>query len=224
MEKIKALIAEEDRSLSFFVKSFLENKNFQIITCSDGEEAIKVSKLKDFDLAIIDLFLPKFNGITVVRRLRDRSAFCPVIMITDGHSEVNEIETYKCGANLLHKKPINYNILEAQVNSLIKTAPKEVCLEFKDLYLNSNARLCIKNNKEIYLTYNEFNLLFLLASNKGRIFSRDEILSRILDRNASYGAVDTLISRTRCKIGDFNNKSIIETVVKSGFRFSSEYS
>lgn len=223
MEKTKILIAEDDRSLNFLVKSFLENKNFEIQSCIDGEQAIKLSKSQEFDLAIIDLFLPKFNGITVLRRIRDKSQNCPVIMITDSFSEINEIETYKSGANILHKKPINYNILEAQVNSLIKPKEKQIHLEIGDLYINPKLRLCIKDKKEIYLTYNEFNLLYLFASNPGRIFSRDEILSKVLDSSASHGAVDTLVSRLRSKVGTYNNNSVIETVVKSGFRLSIKY-
>lgn len=223
MEKSKILIAEDDKSSNFFVKRFLENKNFEVLSCIDGEEAIKLSRKQDFDLAIIDLFLPKFNGITVLRRLRDKAGNCPVIMMTDTHSEANEIETYKSGANLIHTKPINYNVLEAQVNSLIKVKQKENFIEIGDIYLNPRIRLCIKGNKEIYLTYNEFNLAYLLFSQKERIFSREEILSRILDDSVGLGAVDTLISRLRAKLGTYNNKGVIETVVKSGFRVSLEY-
>lgn len=223
MDRTRILIAEDDKSSNFFVKRFLENKNFQVESCLDGEEAIRLSRKQEFDLAIIDLFLPKFNGITVLRRLRDKVIDCPVIMMTDTHSEANEIETYKSGANLIHTKPINFNVLEAQVNLLIKPKQKETFIEVGDIYLNPKLRLCIKANKEIYLTYNEFNLAYLLFSNKDKIFSREEILHRVLDDSVTLGAVDTLISRLRSKLGKYKEKGVIDTVIKSGFRVSLDY-
>ncbi len=224
MDRSSILVAEDDKSSNYFVRRFLENKNYDVHSCMDGEEAIRLTRKQDFDLAIIDLFLPKFNGITVLRRIRDKVVDCPVIIMTDTHSEENEIETYKSGANLIHNKPINYKILEAQINNLIKQKSKENFLEIGDIYLNPKHRMCIKNNKEIYLTYNEFNLAYLLFSNKDKIFSREEVLSKVLDDSVTLGAVDTLVSRLRSKLGNYKDKGVIETVIKSGFRVSLEYS
>lgn len=223
MEKSRLLVAEDDRSSNFFVKSYFEKKNFNVESCLDGEEAIKLTRKQDFDLAIVDLFLPKFNGITVLRRIKDRVIDCPVIIMTETHCIENDVETFKSGANLIHTKPINFNLLEAQVNSLLKNKVKENFIEIGDIYLNSNLRLCIKNQKEIYLTYNEFKLAYLLFSNKDKIFTRDEILFKVLSESASYGAVDTLVSRLRAKMGEYNKQSVIETVVKSGFRVNQNY-
>jgi len=223
MERSRILVAEDDKSSNYFVRRFLENKNFDVHSCLDGEEAIRLSRKQDFDWAIIDLFLPKFNGITVLRRIRDKVVDCPVIIMTDTHSEENEVETYRSGANLIHNKPINYNILEAQIDNLIKTKNKESFVEIGDVYLNPKLRMCIKNHKDIYLTFNEFNLAYLLFSNKDKIFSREEILNKVLNDSVTLGAVDTLISRLRAKLGNYKNKGVIETVVKSGFRVSSEY-
>lgn len=223
MDKCRILFAEEDKSCSFYIKQFLENKNFIVNTCQDGEQAIKLSRTENFDLAIIDLFLPKFNGLTVLRRIKDKKEDCPVIVITQGYSEINEIETYKNGANIIHAKPINYNVLEAQVNSLIKNKEESCVIEVGDIYLNSKLRLCLKDKREVYLTFNEFNLTHLLFSHRGKVFSREEIISRLLKEDATYGAVDTLISRIRSKLGSNKGKDVIETVVKSGFRVSLDY-
>lgn len=223
MDRSRLLLVEEDSSLKFFVKNFFESRNFIIDICSDGEQAIKISKSNNFDIAIIDTVLPKFNGITVLRRFKERQALCPVIMLSDSSNESTTIESYKSGANLLHSKPINYKVLEVQVNSLVKTNTHSQIIEVADIFISPKARLCIKNNKEIYLTLNEFNLLCLMFFNRDKIFSREEILSKILTENAGLGAVDTLVSRLRCKLGMYKDRSCIETVVKSGFRISSEY-
>lgn len=217
MEKAKILLAEDDRSTHFFIQRFLENKNYSIKSCFDGESAIKTLKQELFDLVLVDLTLPKFNGITVLRKFKDKYD-SPVILLADACTEYDEIESYKSGVSILHKKPINYQILEAQITSLIRQKENSSVLKIGDLYLDPSCRLFLKGKKEIILTFSEFNLLYLFCKHPGRIFSRQEILHKVLDDDDTPGAVDTLISRVRNKLKTYGDENIIETVFKSGFR------
>src|SRR5690606_15080737 len=102
--------------------------------------------------------------------------------------------------------------------SLIRQKENSSVLKIGDLYLDPSCRLFLKGKKEIFLTFSEFNLLYLFCKHPGRIFSRQEILHKVLDDDDTPGAVDTLISRVRNKLKTYGDENIIETVFKSGFR------
>ncbi len=219
------LLVEDDQNLIFFLEKFLTNKGFSVTCIKNGEEAVRSIKKEKFDLYLIDIGLPVFNGFTVVRRLREYVPEKPVIIITDKISEYNEVESFAVGASLFHKKPINYRLLESQIRSLLRDSAIDESINIGDLYVNVAKKIVKKELKPISLTFNEFNLLVLLLKDPGRIFSREQIQNRVLkdEVDITGGAVDTLISRLRKKMGDYKGRSSIETIYKSGFRLNSEY-
>ena len=219
------LLVEDDQNLIFFLEKFLINKGFSVTCIKNGEEAVRSIKKEKFDLYLIDIGLPVFNGFTVVRRLREYVPEKPVIIITDKISEYNEVESFAVGASLFHKKPINYRLLESQIRSLLRDSAIDESINIGDLYVNVAKKIVKKELKPISLTFNEFNLLVLLLKDPGRIFSREQIQNRVLkdEVDITGGAVDTLISRLRKKMGDYKGRSSIETIYKSGFRLNSEY-
>src|SRR5438552_2388112 len=111
MNKIKILLIEDDLHLTFFLKRFLENKGFHVVDVKDGYEGLLRAKKNRYNLYLIDLSLPKVNGFTIVQKVRALNNNTPIIMITDKTFLNNEIECFELGANLFHKKPINYELL-----------------------------------------------------------------------------------------------------------------
>lgn len=219
------LLVEDDSSLIFFLEKFLINKGFSVTCIKNGEEAVKLIKKEKFDLYLVDIGLPVFNGFTVVRRLREYVPEKPVIIVTDKISEYNEVESFAVGASLFHKKPVNYKLLESQIGSLLRNAEADEVINIGDLVVDVTKKIITKESKHINLTFNEFNLLIIFIKDPGRIFSREQVQNRVLrdEVDVTGGAVDTLVSRLRKKLGDYKGRSSIETIYKSGFRLNSEY-
>lgn len=219
----KIAVVEDDASLAFFLQKFLENKDFKVSIFRDGENAFNSTEKENFNLFIIDIGLPILNGFSLVRKLKETNQQCPIIIVTEQSNTSNEVQTYEIGANIFHKKPINYELLLTQVKNLLKEHLKSQIIETGDLYIEVEKHLVVKNNELVHLTHNEFKLLLLLAKHQCKIFSRDDILEKVLGDQVSIGAVDTLVNRLRNKLGDYKGRSVIETIYKSGFRLSLNY-
>lgn len=218
----KILIIDDDDDLTYLLKKFLELKNFKVTVRRDGKEGFFEAEKKQYDLFIIDIGIPYENGLTLIQKLRNKGVYTPSIMITDEYSLEHEIESYRSGTNLFHRKPIEYRLLDVQIRSLLNKNLKDIFM-LEDLKVDMESRKVYKNNIPIKLTKLEFNLLVLFLRSNGEVYSRDEILKRIFYNNqdVSNGAVDTLISRLRKKLG--SNDSFIETVFKSGYRINNYY-
>lgn len=221
----KILIVEDDDNLAYFLRRFLKRNGYDAEKVSNGKEGISKLTLNNYDLLIVDIGLPQMNGFEVLKELRTFNPNLPAIVITDRISRENEVETFEVGANIFHKKPIIYEVLIAQVKSLIKSKQPSNTIRIGDLTIDLTLKRVYKNSKLINLTFNEFRLVLLLISIKGRVFSREEILNQILNlkRDSTSSAVDTLVSRLRKKLGDYNGEPSIETIYKSGYRFNLKY-
>lgn len=220
----KILLIDDDLILSLNLKRFLEQKNFAVNIKHDGSSGLALAKTNRFDLIIIDITLPFVNGFSVLQKIRSLGIETPTIMTSDKYTLDFEIECYKLGTNLFHKKPIELRLLEVQVKSLIQNNYKEI-FQVGDLRIDLDRKMVFKNKQVINLTKLEFNLFMLFLKSNGKLYSRDEILNRIFygTHDSSYGAVDTLVSRLRKKLGDLEGEYFIETVFKSGYRINHFY-
>ncbi len=217
-------LVEDDLNLIFFMQKFLHNSDFYVTTFKSAETLMNKLNKHSFDLFLLDIGLPNINGLSVLKQIRKFNEKVPVIIITNKGNRDNEIEGFSIGANLFHKKPINFDLLLIQMKNLIKAYAKDQIIELGDLYIDTRRRVIKKDSKFIKLTYSEFNLLILFVKDQCKIFTREDILTKILaDKTTDSGAVDTLISRLRKKLGTYKGDSVIETIYKSGFRLSLNY-
>jgi len=221
----RILLVEDDANLCFFLQKFLENKGYYIKAFQEGDAALNKAQKDKFDLYLIDIGLPKVNGFTIVNKIREVNNTAPIIIITDKDTIINEIESFNIGANLFHRKPLNYELLLIQIKNLLRDFSFRQVIEIGDLYIDIPRKLVKKEGKDIHLTFNEFNLLLLLVKDQCKVFTRDQILTRVLNgyKDIDNGAVDTLISRLRKKLGTYKGHNVIETIYKSGFRLSLQY-
>jgi len=220
----KILIVDKDLNLAYILRKFLELKNFKVETRSDGYRGLNAAEENQYDLFIIDIRLPKADGISLLQKIREKGIATPAIMMTDDYSLEDEIECYRSGTNLFHKKPIEFRLLEVQVKSLIKNNYREI-FEVGDLKIDLDGKRIYKNDELVILSKLEFDLLILFLKSNGRLYTREEIMRRVFfnNKDISIGAVDTLISRLRKKLGDLEGDYFIETVFKSGYRVNDYY-
>lgn len=226
----RVLIVEDQEEIRGFVKINLKREGYEVFEAEDGEKALDIIEKNNLiDIAIIDLMLPKLDGFWVCNKIRERDPFMGIIILTARSQEIDKITGFSKGADDYIVKPFSPSELMARVNSLfrrvslIRKNNNEIFMQpFK---LDFNSRKLFKKEKEIELTYIEFELLKLLINNPNKAFKRDEILNMIWGENyiGSYKIVDVNISRLRQKIEDDpTNPKYIKSVRGYGYRWEME--
>ncbi|MEO5967038.1 MAG: response regulator transcription factor [Ferruginibacter sp.] len=221
MAKGKILIADDENDILEILKYNLEDEGYEVITSSNGNEAIEKAKIFSPDLIILDVMMPGKNGIEVCNFLRLQPQFKQTIIIflsamSDENSEVKGLES---GGDDYIAKPISPKILISKVNSLfrrITTEEREITI-VGDITIDRQQFLVIHNNNNITLARKEFELLSLLASNPGKVFLRNEILTQIWGTEVIVGdrTIDVHIRKIRQKLGI----DCITTVKGVGYKF-----
>lgn len=217
-------LIEDDASLSILLDRFLRNNSFHVYRAKNALRGIKLVDKNLVDLYILDLGLPDKNGVEVLKYIRSKDFDIPIIVITGFNSIDTEINSFKYGATLFHKKPINFDLLIAQINTCLKKVDNRNTIEIEGLVIDSQRYLVENNGVLLELTRKEFKFLNLLLKNHSKIFTREEIVSKVLDSNklVSNSAVDTLVSRVRRKL--YTDKpDLIETVFGIGYRVNPKY-
>ena len=228
MAKERILIIEDDKHISKLVNYNLEKAGYDSTVVEDGEEALDILSKQGVDLIILDIMLPKMDGFEVCRIIKQESKFknIPIIMLTAKGEEVDRIVGLELGADDYVVKPFSPRELVLRVKAILKRgkieeSPKDI-IQRGNLIINVPKHRVTVNNKEIELTPIEFKLLVTLIERKGRIQSRDQLLSDVWDMHADVftRTVDTHIKRLREKLGKMGNQ--IETVRGLGYRFKEE--
>jgi len=228
MAKERILIIEDDKHISKLVNYNLEKAGYDSTVVEDGEEALDILSKQGVDLIILDIMLPKMDGFEVCRIIKQESKFknIPIIMLTAKGEEVDRIVGLELGADDYVVKPFSPRELVLRVKAILKRgkieeSPKDI-IQRGNLIINVSKHRVTVNNKEIELTPIEFKLLVTLIERKGRIQSRDQLLSDVWDMHADVftRTVDTHIKRLREKLGKIGNQ--IETVRGLGYRFKEE--
>ncbi|MDD3475211.1 MAG: response regulator transcription factor [Candidatus Dojkabacteria bacterium] len=216
--KISVLLIEDDASLVFILTRFLENLNMKVESSYTAKEGLIKALTNKYQILIIDIGLPDSDGFKIIEQIRLIDNTKPIIVITGDNSRDKEIYSYKAKANIFHPKPIKFDILEAQIKSLIEDQYPNIIV-IGDLCIDKIKRIVKIKNKGIKLTHSEYNLLIMLIDSNGEIFTRKQILSNIMNyyRNSSETSVDTLVCRIRKKLGNKIGGDLIKTVYKSGY-------
>ncbi|MCZ7569482.1 MAG: response regulator transcription factor [Ardenticatenaceae bacterium] len=223
------LVVDDEPNIREVVALYLNREGYRVSTAADGAEALRLAETHDFDLIILDLMLPKIEGLEVFRRLRADS-LVPVIMLTAKSSETDRIVGLELGADDYVPKPFSPRELVARVGAVLRRAragvpvpnPREKPLEIGYLRIDPRARSVIVQGQAATLTATEFDLLWFLASHPGQVFSRDQLLDHVwgYDFFGDASTVTVHVRRLREKIEtDPAHPRLIVTVWGVGYKF-----
>lgn len=219
------LIIEDEEKVSEVIKAYLEKEGYKVYCTIKGLEGIELFNKIDFKLVILDLMLPDIDGEEVCKILR-RISDVYIFMLTAKVALNDKIEGLNIGADEYLTKPFSPRELAARVNALFRRVYSEEnnILEFNGgkLQINKEKRIVIVNGEEISFTPNEFNILYTLASNKGNVLTREQLIEKVLgiDFGGSDRIIDVHIKNIRKKIEeDSRTPKYIITVTKLGYKF-----
>ncbi|MCC5909583.1 MAG: response regulator transcription factor [Clostridiaceae bacterium] len=223
---MKVLIIDDERLLVKGLKKSLEQEGFQVSVAYDGEEGLVIFEGGGFDILILDLMLPKIDGIGVCRMVRQKSNV-PIIMLTAKDSDIDKILGLELGADDYMTKPFNTRELIARMRAILRRMEKnqqetrEDLYTFGDLEVDPGYRVVKKASKEIDLTPKEFDILHLLIRNKGRVFPREEIFRLVWQEPClDTRTIDVHIKNLREKLKDIDkNSPMIQTKWGVGYYF-----
>jgi DNA-binding response OmpR family regulator len=220
------LVVDDDATTRDVIVRYLEREGFEALQAEDGGRARAVIETADPSLVILDLMLPGIDGLSVIRWMRS-TGWTPVIMLTALGEETDRIVGLELGADDYVTKPFSPRELVARVRSVLRrsgaAAPAVERIETGDLVLDAAAREVRRGDAEVRLTAREFDLLWFLASHPRRVFSRDQIMSRVwgYDDGLDTGTVTVHVRRVREKIEDDpSDPRHLETVWGVGYRFT----
>jgi DNA-binding response OmpR family regulator len=221
------LIVEDDPTTTAFVERYLKRDGHRVLTAADGEEGLRIARERKPNLVVLDLMLPKLDGIAVCRALRTESDIA-VIMLTARVEEEDRLMGLDIGADDYMTKPFSPRELAARVRAVLRravrlqedTGPKILALD--GVTLDVTKHVAEVNGLRIKLTPTEVGILRILMAEPGRIFSREHIISRVFgDEFEGFDrTVDTHVSNLRRKLeGQVAHPKYIQTVYGAGYRF-----
>lgn len=225
MEADKILIVDDEPDILEFLEYNLVKEGFHVVTAADGEEALKVAEKEKPDLIILDIMMPKIDGVEVCRQLRAKPMFDHTLIafLTAREEDYSQIAALDVGGDDYITKPIRPRVFVSRIKALLRRADKQN--EFKDSGVLSVGDLSIdkervtvtRSGEEIELAKKEFELLYLLVSKPGKVFSREEIFNKIWGSDVIVGnrTIDVHIRKLREKIGE----NYIKTIKGIGYKF-----
>ncbi|HTZ82433.1 MAG TPA: response regulator transcription factor [Candidatus Acidoferrales bacterium] len=218
---MRILIAEDDEALAKFVRLGLEGENYMVDVCADGEQARAGATETEYDLVILDLNLPKLDGVSVLRHLRLARPTVPVLVLTQRTRVEDRVQCLDTGADDYLGKPFSFSELSARIRALVRRSriPSESVLTVGDLKLDRVQRLVERAGKKIDLTTREFALLEFLMRNAGRKVTRSMIIEHVwnLTFDTTTNVVDVYINYLRRKVDDGHSSKLIRTVRGVGY-------
>ncbi len=219
---MRVLIIEDEHKIANALKRVFQQEHYAVDVCYDGEEGLAMGTNQPYDIMIIDLGLPKKDGLQVIKELRQQSVHTPVIVLTAKGSTSEKVAGLDAGADDYILKPFAMDEVLARVRALLRRPADQqtTVLEAEDLTLNTTTYEVKRGGKVIPLTSKEFSLLEYLLRNKGRPLSKDEIIGHVWDYDADVlpNTVEVYIRYLRQKIDDPFDKPIIHTA--RGFGYS----
>ena len=219
---MRALIIEDDQTIADFVARGLRESGFAVDHAADGDEGLEAALQQPYDVAIIDLMLPKRDGLAVIDTLRRRGLTTPVLILSARRSVDDRVRGLQAGGDDYLTKPFAFAELLARVQALVRRAslsPEPTSLTIGDLSLDLLTRKVTRAGTTIDLRPREFALLEYLMRNAGKVVSKTMILSHVWDYNfdPQTNIVDVLVSRLRDKIDRPFDTKRLQTVRGVGY-------
>jgi two-component system, OmpR family, alkaline phosphatase synthesis response regulator PhoP len=223
MQETKILVVDDEFNITDLVRAYLEAEHFRVFIARDGEAALQLARQHQPDLIVLDIMLPRMDGLEVLSRLR-RESDAYVILLSAKTEEIDRVVGLSMGADDYVTKPFSPRELVARIQAALRRlhktgeedAPRQL-LTFGSLAIDLDSRKVWLENQELELTMTEFDLLAVMAQNKGRVMTREQLLEHVWGYNyfGETRVVDVHMGHVRQKIGaDF-----ISTIRGVGYRF-----
>jgi DNA-binding response OmpR family regulator len=218
---MRVLIIEDEKNLARVLKKGLEENSFTVEICHDGEEGLYTAETHPFDAVILDIMLPKLDGLLVLQRLREKQITVPVIMLTAKGEVGDRVAGLNTGADDYLPKPFDFTELLARLRSVIRRNKGRASsvIEISDLEIDINLQMAKRASKEIKLSAKEYRILEYLAINRDRVISRTELIEHVydMDFDLDSNVIDVYINYLRNKIDKGFDSQLIHTVRGSGY-------
>lgn len=218
------LLVEDDVPLAGFVRKGLESENYTVDTAADGEQARILATQNDYDLIVMDLNLPKLDGISLLKQIRPQNCTVPVLVLTGKSSVEDRVLSLDSGADDCLVKPFSFSELSARVRALLRRGrpTTNAILKVADLHLDRIERKVVRNGRHIDLTSKEFALLEFLMRNAGQSITRAMIIEHVwnLSYETATNVVDVYINYLRKKVDEGFPHKLIRTVRGVGYEIS----
>jgi len=227
------LVIEDNKEIAGLISMHLKDINCDVQTINDGLDGLHMAEKNSYDLIILDLMLPRLDGIEICQKIRSKENYTPILMLTAKSSEVDRVIGLEVGADDYLSKPFSVRELVARVKALFRrvevftTQVQETGSEIKydELSINTDKRTASVGDRTLDLTAKEFDLLVFFANSPGRVYSR----TKLLDQVWGYGhegyehTVNSHINRLRAKLEDNPAKpKYLLTVWGVGYKFNPE--
>jgi two-component system alkaline phosphatase synthesis response regulator PhoP len=226
MKPVKILIVDDEPDILEFLRYNLEKEQFIVFSAGDGITGYKLAQREKPDLIILDIMMPKMDGVELCRLIRSNEELknTLVTFLTAREEEYSQIAALDIGGDDYITKPIRPRVLVSRIKALLRRkfsgtieVPEEMWLEFGDLRIDKEKVMIIKQGNQIDLARKELELLMLLVSKPGKVFTREEIFNKIWGNDVIVGnrTIDVHIRKLREKIGD----DFIKTIKGIGYKF-----
>jgi two-component system alkaline phosphatase synthesis response regulator PhoP len=226
MNMVKILIVDDEPDILEFLRYNLEKEQYVVFSAGDGITGFQIAKKEKPDLIILDIMMPKMDGVELCRLIRsdDDLKNTLITFLTAREEEYSQIAALDVGGDDYITKPIRPRVLVSRIKALLRRKhidsaeiEEETWLEFGDLRIDREKVMIIKNGEQIDLARKELELLMLLVSKPGKVFSREEIFNKIWGNDVIVGnrTIDVHIRKLREKIGD----DFIKTIKGIGYKF-----
>jgi two component transcriptional regulator, winged helix family len=221
---VRVLLIEDDVTIARLLKEGLEDESYAVDVANDGSEGYRTAVADDYDVIILDIMLPEMNGYEVCRALRNDGNKTPILMLTARDAERDIVEGLDTGADDYLAKPFSFDVLLARIRALLRRPNEklEEILQVGDLKLDPSSKKVTRASQEISLTAKEYGVLEYLMRNKGKVLSKEQIISHVWDFDADVlpNNVELFIMFLRRKIDKPFKLKLIHTV--SGFGYKLE--
>lgn len=214
-KKFKILLVDDEQDILDVIGYNLEQAGYDVITAENGQEAIKIAKKEKPHLVLMDVMMPKMDGIKACEKMRSEPEFRETIIafLSALQEDFSKLAGFEAGADIYITKPIKPKLLVSQVNALLrrlKNKSEMQTIQLGDIFINYEQYKITYKGEEMVLPRKEFELLSLLTSQPGKVFKRDEILDNVWGNDVIVGGrtIDVHIRKLREKLGDNHFKTI----------------
>lgn len=223
---MRILVIEDEKRLAAILKKGLEESGFVVDVALDGEDGLFMAETYPYDAVLLDILLPKVDGLKVLKTLRAKKIGVPVLMLTAKGELEDRVRGLNLGADDYLIKPFDFSELLARLNTVIRRSMGKASpvIVIDDLILDMNAKTVTRSGKEINLSAKEYNLLEYLALNSGRVIGRTELTEHLYDTefDLDSNVIDVYVNYLRNKIDKGYDRQLIVTVRGAGYVLKGE--
>ena len=218
---MRILIIEDEKKVANFIKKGLEEEYFAVDIAFDGKEGLRLALSEEYDLIIMDVMLPFYDGISLVKEIRNNEISVPVLMLTVKDSIKDKVEGLDAGADDYLTKPFSFEELLARIRALLRRNEnsKTTTLKAGNLILDLLSHRVVNDNNEIILTPKEYAILEYLMRNLNKVVSRTRLIEHVYDYHfdTETNIIDVYINKLRSKITNSSSNPLIHTIRGVGY-------